>query len=226
MRRRGPHLQVIVCDARDAICVRVRGCDTTCATPATDLELWVKRRGRREWLVKYPAWDVSDDGMVCFRIDDLFPTEHGRYDGVIYDVAGAEIGYVELFVPRKRQVVAASRRRGHSRRKLSKPQGATDMYDAIEGFSAKLCGTLEKTDTVLPLSSTDAAFLCGLTLCKPAQLVIDDGINQEIIEWRCTGGQVEITRAVTGVGPFKFPRGADVYFDWTEANVVNAMTGC
>lgn len=224
MRRRSPDMIVELCDTTDQFCVELTGCGG-CATPSPEYELWIRRRGQKYWLLLYPAWDVSPSGRICFRVDDQFPKEHGRYDAQVRDYNNDVVGEFEIVIPRTR-LVSVTRERGRRRRPMSKPQGVSNMYEPIEGWTTQLCGILEKTDTVLPLDSTDISFLCGLVLCKPAQLVIDDGINSEVIEWRCVGNAIEIERAVDGNGPFRFPRGAEVRFDWTEANVVRAMEGC
>lgn len=223
-RRRRADATVLMCDLRDTICVRLSSC-RHCTSPSTDYTLYVRRRGAINWDLEYPAWEVSEDGSLCFRLDDLFPMTPGRYEGEIRSAAGDVVGHVEIIVPRTR-LTAAQISRGMARRRMSKPAGASDMFEPLVGWQTRLCDILEPTGRKLPVDSTVESFLCSLTLCKPAQLVIDDGIRQEVIEWRCVSGQIEIDRAADGKGPYRFPRGAEVYFDWTEENVRRAMEGC
>jgi len=68
--------------------------------------------------------------------------------------------------------------------------------------------------------------LCAITLCRPAQLVIVDGVHREIVEWRCDAGEIVIERGKGGTTPQRFPAGSIVRFEWTEQNVVYAKDGC
>ena len=219
---------IIICDDVRGVCVPLAACGLTCAPePLDDLNLFIRRRGTQQWLIRYPAWELKDDGRVCFMFDSQFPTKDGRYEAEIRynDVV---LGIIELHVPRRALVADKDVQPMRQRHFQAppKPQGVTDMYEPIESFQAHLCAILEPENTVLPISDDLKAQLCSLTLCRPAQLVINDGVHREIVEWRCDAGEVILERGKGGTVPQRFPAGAVIRFEWTEANVTNAMQGC
>ena len=225
MRRDTPI--AVLCSSAAMVCVPVRGC-TGCDLPnIDDVWLYVRRRGKQDWLLKYPAWEHGDDGTVCFLLDDQFPTEHGRYEAEIRH-GDVVLGVVELAVPRNMRVGLGEPLavKAASWYAPPKPDGVTDMYQQIETFSAALCRILEKDDIILPISADKVQQLAGIALCRPAQLVITDGVHREIVEWRHDNGEIVIERAKGGTVPQRFPQGAIVRFEWTEDNVLNAMQGC
>lgn len=191
------------------------------------IEAWIRRRGQCNWLLKYPAWDLSCDRWVEFRWDDkLFALPPGRYEAELRN-NGFPCAMVELIIGPDCAVSARRHRPIHdntSAYPLDKPAGANAVYDTIAGFKATLCAVLERGATTLPLCGPDLAALCSASLCKPVQLVISDGVNTEVITFSgCEMGNPVLTR---GGVQYKFPIGADVYFAWTAANVAGAMTPC
>lgn len=216
-----------ICRTDPGVAVGITQCRSDCSpTDLADMWLYVRRRGTRDWVVKYPAWELDDAGNVVFRIDDQFPMDHGRYEGEVR-VGDEVLGSVEIYVARSH----AATGRGRALRMVPdwrppKPDGVTDMYEPIYDFRAYLCDVLEKDGALLPLGADDADRLCGVTLCRPAQLVLYDGYHKEVIEFSCTANGIEITRGLAGTDPQRFPRGTEVRFEWTEANVTNAMNGC
>lgn len=221
----------VMCSTTGMVCVPMQAC-VGCALPSIDgVWMYVRRVGKTDWLVKYPAWEIDDEARICFFLDDLLAAEPGRYEAEIRLVEGATetvIGVLELAVPRGLRLIhtADVATKTASWYAPPKPDGVTDMFQQIETFSAALCRILEKDDTLLPISSDDAARLCAISTCRPAQLVLTDGIHREVVEWRCDNGEIVLTRAVAGSTPQRFPQGALIRFEWTEDNVLNAMQGC
>lgn len=100
-RRRMRRRLVVACRPVAGVCVAPDACGHPCApVDIEDLWLYVRRRGNPDgkWLVKYPAFELAEDGAVCFRFDDLFPTDPGRYEGEIRRGDSEVLGHVEIDV--------------------------------------------------------------------------------------------------------------------------------
>ena len=230
-KRRHARRIITVCEHPFGVNVPVEYCGG-CRPPKLD-NIWmaIRREQRYEWLIKYPAWEYDEQGFVHFRFDDQFPAEPGRYHAEIYDDEAREfLGWIEFEVPRRRQFRSVDRVipvPPHGNIELKDKPGNWDMFQQIEGFRTALCRILERDANELPIPAAKAAELGRMTMCKQPQLVIDDGVYREIVEWRYEGGKIMLTeRAVGGEGPYRFPRGAEVRFEWTSDNVVRAQEGC
>jgi hypothetical protein len=66
-----------------------------------------------------------------------------------------------------------------------------------------------------------------MVLCRPVELKLCDGVRVEAVRFTgCTAGVPQFLRGVDGTGPFRFPKGAVLTFDWTENNIAAACEGC
>lgn len=227
---------LIDCETAGFVTSRYRcGC-----TKSMDIErLWayVRRLGQCEWFVRYPAWGTTDDGRVEFRIDDtLLEQPSGRYEVEFRYVAEGGCssficGRIQIVVPpwcgKINKVQPVKARRVHYPE--DKPAQVTEphMYSEVQSFTATLCAVIDVGVTTLPLSPADIAALCAITLCKPVELVLDDGVNTELVSFSgCVSGAVVVQRGVSGTTQKKFPKGTSVYFRWTNNNVANVLAGC
>jgi hypothetical protein len=101
------------------------------------------------------------------------------------------------------------------------------MFEPLITYSAEICRPFGPGDTVLPLLPADAARLCAVVLCHPVELVLDDGVQRETVEFSgCTAGVPIVRRGVSGTIALSFPRGSTLKFVWTVANVTAAAEGC
>lgn len=203
-------------------------CGCAGAVPSiAGIEAWVRRRGECTWRVKYPAWDVSERGWIVFRWDDaLYGLKPGRYEAEIRQ-NGHACGAVELVIGPE-CAIDLRRHRPLTRRvsayPTSAPEGAFPVFDAIATFSASLCGVLERGATTLPLCPADLSALCSVTLCRPVELQLSDGVATELVMFEgCVSGVPQFRR---GSPQFKFPRGASLSFVWSTHNVTGAMSPC
>lgn len=198
------------------------------------LVLQLKRKGADAWQIEYPAFDV-EDGWIDFRLDRLFLEScPGRYDArLLMDKCECGTFSVELTTPRcsvdAGQLV--TERRKEPRFSIEYPPGVTDMFDTIVTFSGFLVRPLERSDQLLPLCEDGRSQLCALDLCKPVQLLISDGVHEELVEFeKCEehGGvkQPVVKRGMGDTQPYRFPRGALVKFVWSTDNVLRAREGC
>jgi hypothetical protein len=212
---------------------------TMCGCPQ-DLKLLtgrVRRRGQAKWLLEYPAWDTDPEGNIQFRFDTQFKMlKPGRYE---FQIQVKDSGTHGACGPTKRPCGSAEitlkqtcpinlTKHALVKRDTSvyppRPVGVTSVFDAIQTFSANLCALMDRGDSVLRLGAADMQRLCAITLCKPVQLVISDGINSEVVTFSgCTSGTPTVVR---GNPQYKFPRNATIKFEWTMANAVSAQTGC
>lgn len=186
----------------------------------------IRRRGQCDWLLEYPAWDCSDCG-VEFRWDSqLLSLPKGRYELHFFE-GGECCGLVELSIGRKCAVNAKSftaLKQQRTNYALTAPTGVHPVFDDIAGFTANLCSVFDKGDTLLPLCQPDIDRLCAISLCKPAEIEVNDGYNSELVTFTgCTAGAVLVTR---GSPRYKFPKGSVVRFVWSTANVQAACSPC
>lgn len=102
----------------------------------------------------------------------------------------------------------------------------TGVFNQIEAFHTRLCAPLERGETWVKVPDEALQFLSSLTLCRPAQLVITDGVNREVVEWEVVNGQLIVNRAQGGTEQHKFPAGSELRFEWTAQNVTYEVQGC
>jgi hypothetical protein len=197
------------------------------ACDVTEASMWIRRRGQDAWLLQYPAMAVDASGALVFRFDDLLlELAPGRYEAQIR-VGCDPCGCLEVEVPPGCAGVRAhTPLMYHTEVDPEGPEDA-DMFEPLVSFSAELCRPLAPGDTALPLLPADAARLCAVTLCRPVQLVLDDGVQRETVEFSgCTAGVPTVRRGVAGTVALSFPKGSTLKFVWTEANVLAASEGC
>jgi hypothetical protein len=216
--------RVVLTDCIAGLRLKVVGCDAD----AAGIEGWIRRRGQQRWLLKYPATYVDGDGLTVFRFDaKVAELPSGRYEMEVR--RGCDVcTLVEIVVPPGCATLGALLSLPYTSYNYpARPEGVTAMFDLIASLTTSLCAPLAKTDTALPLSDADKAILCGLVLCRPVQLVLDDGVQQEIVEFSgCSAGNVVVRRGVGGTVPLAFPNGTGLNFAWTPQNVTNAVAGC
>lgn len=192
------------------------------------LWLWVRRRGQSEWALRYPAWETDDYGGILFLFDDqLQRLPPGRYEGELR-YRGCACETIELDLRRKcpPRVTRVETVR-EACMTFPSFQGGFPVFESVQGFTAELCGVLEKGVRSLPLCGADKTRLCAATLCKPVQLVLCDGVRTEIIEFSgCTDDQILVDRGMGGTTQRRFPPGTKVSFEWTEANIAGVMAPC
>lgn len=204
--------------------------DCRCVDPKpSDLELFIRRRGTCEWALRYPAW-VVENGGVTWLFDGLFAKlPLGRYEAEVrYKKEPISAVELELVSAPVVSGVGATPVPLHNATPMTtKPAGVTDMFLPFYGMEAPLTRILEKSDTTLPLSAADAARLCSAVLCQPVQLVLDDGVNRETVEFSgCVDGAPVVVRGATDCSQYRFPVGTTLRFEWTPMNVTNACQGC
>lgn len=196
---------------------------TSTPVDLTKLAMWVRRRGTTEWLVRYPAWDIDANGGILFMLDDLFfKLPLGRYEGELrYNgcvCETIEIDYRRACAPRVTKVEPIS---GSCLVFPTSPMCEVHpVFEAIQGFSAELCGVLERGVRSLPLCGSDKDKLCAMNFCMPVQLVVCDGARSEIVEFKgCENGVLVVDRGMGGTQQARFAPGSKVTFEWTEANI-------
>jgi len=212
----------------------------TCSRDDVDnLYAYVRRLGQCEWFVRYKAWGLTDDGRIEFRIDDhLMAQPHGRYEVefryALPHCSFRVCGRIELFVPpycdRIRARFEPRPIKRHSTRYPDTPPSVLTephMFSTVQTLSLNLCGVFEIGATMLPVSPADASTLCSLVLCKPVELVLDDGVNTEVVTFSgCSSGQPVVARGSAGTTQRKFPKGTSLSFKWTSLNTTTAIAGC
>ncbi|PZO72265.1 MAG: hypothetical protein DI640_12890 [Sphingomonas taxi] len=175
-------------------------------------------------LLVYPAFRVDERGRLAVRWDQkLHELPAGRYEARIV-VDGLVCGSFELnkdyccpITPAKMTSIDIR----DVREVGPKPEGITDMFDAIADWSSVTTCQLEAGDTIV--SVEDAGNLCTSVLCRQPELVINDGITREIVTFLgCSEGKLMIERT----GTTTIQQGAIIRFEWTVENVRNAMEGC
>lgn len=195
-----------------------------------EIEAWVRPRGSLVWVLSYPAFDRDDTGRICFRWDSqLFDLGAKRLE-VEFRQCGQPCGVVELRIRAgcaldPAQAVHVERRPYCD--PVAAPGEATAVFNEIAGFQTTLCAVLEPSGGTLKLCGGDARKLCAMTLCRPVELILDDGVNHEIVLFSgCTGETLEIQRGMGGTTAKRFPVGTTLRFGWTQANVLAAQEGC
>lgn len=197
--------------------------------------LRIRKRGfshkPHPFLLEYKAFAV-EGASIIFRFDSQ--TERlppSRYEAVLLDGC-KECGSFELKVTDR----CAVSLRSHSvlpyhgvAPQTRRPEGANAMFDTLAGFEVTSCAVYEVGGTGLPLSATDRAALCAklVGVCRPVELVIDDGVNREVVLVSgCTSGIPNIQRAQGTSRQHRFPAGTTIRFEWTMANVAAMAAGC
>lgn len=191
--------------------------------------LRLRRRGYYEWMLEYPVLMRRPDGSFVFRFDAKMETlQPGRYDAFVF-VDDTPCVAVEITIPKMcpAESVAVAPLLFHGQVDPEPPQEINDVFLPIATFSADLTQPLATGATVIPLSDTARTALCGATLCRPVELVLDDGVQREVVLFEgCVGGAVVVKRGLYGAPPAVFPRGSQLRFVWTPANVQAACEGC
>lgn len=192
-----------------------------------DTSLWIRRRGQTAWLLTYPAMTVDAAGALIFRFDDLLlELAPGRYEAQIR-VGCDPCGCLEVEIPPGCAGVKTHKPLLYHTE--TDPEGPEDsaMFEPLVSLSVELCRPAGPGDAVLPLLPADVARLCAAVLCRPVQLVLDDGVQRETVEFSgCVAGVPVMRRGVAGTIARSFPKGTTLKFVWTEANVVAASEGC
>jgi hypothetical protein len=179
---------------------------------------------------KLVAFDTDMEGRVRFMLDDAFTRlPPGRYAAQV--MQGCKVCFIFEIAIERKCTVSVSSMDAVSGEDMVIHNGSlpnmTAIFDSLNTFTAKTCRILEPGATQLPLSSADIARLCAVTLCRPVQLLIGDGVKTETVSFAgCAGGVATVTRGVAGSSPARFPVGARVAFSWTDANVAAASEGC
>jgi hypothetical protein len=192
-------------------------------------DLYIRRRGQDNWLLRYPAFEMNDDGAFRFIFDSKYYTlPTGRYEAQVR--VGCKIcGSVEIDLTDKCRLSKTAGSMLEPFQPLihsMEPPGVTDIFTDVSQFKAVTCAIVEPSDTTLPLKPADALKLCQAVLCRPVQLVLYDSTKQEVVEFAgCVDGVPVVTRGVDGACR-RFPSGAVIQFSWTEGNVVAACEGC
>lgn len=220
----GKHNRLTVNECLAGFTLPLSGCR---AHSRSDYVAMVRRRGTASACLKYPAFDIGADGSLVFRFDpkilDLSP---GRYKVEVRRGCDS-CAVLELVVPR---CVTGSRIETIATHTVTPvTTGPTEVivFADIVTLSIDLCRALEKNQTVLPLTAADAAALCAIVLCCPVQLVLDDGVNREVVEFSgCVDGAVVVERGVAGTKPTRFPAGTTLRFEWTASNIQHECEGC
>ena len=192
-----------------------------------DVSLWLRRRGQDVWVLRYPALFQDVSGAFVFRFDaKIYDLRAGRYEAQVR-VGDDPCGCLEVEVPPGCGGIASMREVAyHNAQDPQGPEGL-GMFDDLLTFSAQLCRPLDPGATTLPLTPAQTSVLCAASLCRPVQLVLDDGVQRETVEFSgCTAGVPTVRRAVAGTLPLTFPKGTTLKFVWTEANVLAASEGC
>ena len=200
--------------------------------------MYIRRRGECEFSLAYPAFDKDGAGAVRFILDSKFAVlPAGRYEAQLRQnkAAGNQCdavvcGSFEIVKPDFCDLKPISPQAVDSAVTVihSGPiDGVTDVFDEISQFTAPTCKVMETGDDTLKLSDADKVRLCAITLCRPVQLVIFDGVKSETVEFAgCVGGEPVVTRAASSGSAQRFPVGSTVTFMWTTANVAAACEGC
>lgn len=180
--------------------------------------------------LKMVAFDTDMEGRTRFNLDaDFAKLKPGRYAAQV--VQGCVTCFIFEIEIEKGCSVGVGSMSADAGVELVIHNGSlpnmTAIFDSLNTFTAKTCAVLEPGATVLPLKASDLAALCAVTLCRPVQLVIGDGVRTETVSFAgCTGNLATVTRGVAGSVPARFPVGTTVAFSWTNANVTAASEGC
>jgi len=202
---------------------------TSCnAAAPEDVDLYIRRRGDDCWRVRYPVFDIDENGNYVVIFDEhLFNLPGGRYEAqvrvgcdpcnsfeiILPDGCGA--GFVEPAAVRGFTPVIHT----------EEPPCMTDMFQDLYDFSAELDMILERGVNELTLCGADIEKMCAAAGCCPVELVIYDGIKSEVVTFvGCDDGVPQIER---GANQMRFPIGSTVAFSWTPNNVnVACQDGC
>ena len=193
----------------------------------------LRRKGDRDWWLQYPVHDADEHGWIDVRLDkNMQEACPGRYEGR-FVMDGCPCGEFLLELRSRTcgvstEGVIVSNGRDFAP-PMNYPEGVTDMFDEIVTFVAHLSSRWTRGDKVMPLCDEDKDKLCGMNLCKPVELHISDGVNEELVKFSgCVGPNkvMLVDRGVGGTKPQIFPKGAQVRFVWSTTNVINAKEGC
>lgn len=218
-------------DTRET-CFPYEDCDGRPMTPCefARYEAYVRPRGTTTWVLAYPAFDLLDNGHLCFRWDDnLFNLGSDRLE-VEFRHDGEPVGSIELRIITQRTLNLECG--SHSE---SDPYSGPDpldpevhrIFDEVYLFESRLNRILERGDSQLHMCDEHAGKLCEVSLCRPVELVIDDGVNHEIVLFKgCNYGAIVVNRGRANTTPKRFPVGAKVKFAWTPYNIQAAKLGC
>lgn len=201
---------------------------------------YIRRRGDEVFLLRYPVFDVEQDGAYLFMFDDLlFALPPGRYAVEVWQgdkpnkddcSTGSVCAEFELSLSGPCTLDVNLIEAVVSKRPIIR-KGNMDVpnpiFDPIKDFSAELCDVLEASSTTLPLKTADRNAMCAMVLCRSVEMKICDGVRFETVRFLgCDAGVPQFTRGIDGDGAFRFPKGAVLTFDWTENNITAAVEGC
>jgi hypothetical protein len=195
-----------------------------------DVALQLRRRGRPDapWLLRYPALYRDADGTFVFRFDGLiYELDPGRYEAQLLN-GDTPCGCLEIEVPRAcLGVTRVTPVLLHGLADPEAPSEIDDMFECLYSFTAETCRVFTPAETTIPLLPADIAKLCACVLCRPVELVIDDGVQRETVKFSgCVSGAPVVSRGASLTTPRTFPKGSTVKFVWTPANVSAACEGC
>ena len=225
---------ITICRRTLSVRVPVSWCGCAGETPA-NLRMWLRRYGDLHHTANYPVFDTLPDGSMDFRLDKaLLGAASGLYEVIMApDQASAlEVG---ARVSANLMLKDDTPQWGRTQRVdldcsetgacvAPPPEGISDMFDHLTSFCGVITAELSDTDTTIPMSSAHQAVLCNTPICRPVQLELWDGVNNEIVTFSaCSAGTVVVQR---GTPRFKFPKGSHLRFRWTQDNVTNASAGC
>ena len=183
------------------------------------------RGGRRAPLLSYPAFRIDEYGRLAVRWDQhLHALPVGRYaanvlvDGVVCGIFEIDKTYccpLDVRDAQSADLVNPPARQ-------PKPEGVTDVFDAIYDWTSTTTCQLNPGDTTVAVA--DSGALCDTVLCRQPQLVITDGVTREVVTFvGCIGeNRLELERS----GANTIQAGAIIRFEWTPDNVVAAAEGC
>lgn len=227
-----------ISDDTAATCFAPTLCNFTRSADISKLSAWVRPRGTFDWKLTYDAFDRDDMGRVCFRWDhQLFELGKPRLEvefrtsnGLLpptYVVCGRmELRIVTRCALDLFSAVNVPHKDGQPAATETVP-GVHPVFDDLLGFSGSLCSILEASGTFLSLCTDGLVVLCGVTLCRPVQLQISDGVNIEYVQFAgCVSGIANVLRGQNNTTPRRFPVGSTVVFTWTAFNVTAATEGC
>lgn len=183
-------------------------------------------RGRthsRTPVLVYPAFRFDEFGRLAVRWDrQLHALPQGRYE-VRVTLFGNVCGTFEM--DKTHGCIdlgsAVSRDLKEPPERGPRPEGITDMFDAIDTWTSTTTCQLNAGDTSVGV--VDADLLCGATLCVAPELVISDGVTREIVKFQgCADGKLLIERSQAAT----IQAGAIIRFEWTAGNTRIACEGC
>ena len=201
----------------------------------TKIEVYIRRRGQEEWLRKYPAQGISDNGELCISWDEeLFKLCAGRYEAEIrYDCSYCDT--FEITVPGKpiimsvRDAINSDAAFVDSKPTLVKPDGVVlDVYDFILDLCFTLPSAIDTTCNQIPVPDNIQVLLENNVLCKHVDLKIESNGGIEFIRYGgvLSGNNIIVDRGVSSTTPLCFPAGSKVSFCWNEYNILNASKVC